>query len=126
MKSNLIRLALIPATLLACAAAVQAAEVTVSAPESPMLRLAVGKLDAALRQQGHVLKGTAPSARDPDPVIIELAATLERDSATAMRVERSLLLGIAHTGGGTGHRGCQGAADSRRAFDPVNRFAMGT
>ena len=56
MKFNLIRLALLPATLLACAATLQAAEVTVSAPDSPMLRFALGKLEAALQQQGGHLE----------------------------------------------------------------------
>ena len=69
MRSNLIRLALLPAALLACATTLQAAEVTVSAPDSPMLRFALGKLDAALRQQGDVLKRTASSASDPAPGI---------------------------------------------------------
>ena len=66
---SIIRLALIPAALLAFAATLQAAEVTVSAPDSPMLRFALGKLDAALRQQGDVLKRTASSASAPAPGI---------------------------------------------------------
>jgi hypothetical protein len=52
MKSDLLLLALLPATLLACTATLQAAEVTVSAPDSPMLHFALGKLEAALQQQG--------------------------------------------------------------------------
>lgn len=48
----LIRLALLPTMLLACAAMLQAAEVSVSVPESPMLRFALGKLEATLQEQG--------------------------------------------------------------------------
>lgn len=55
MKSNLIRRMLLPVALYACAAALQAAEVTVIAPDSPMLRFALGKLEAALQQQGDGL-----------------------------------------------------------------------
>jgi hypothetical protein len=64
MKFNLIRFALLPVTLLACAATLQAAEVTVSAPDSPMLRFAQGKLEAALRQQGDALKRTTNQSPD--------------------------------------------------------------
>jgi len=56
MKSNLTRLTLLPVALFACAAALQAAEVTVMAPHSPMLRFALGKLEAALQRQAGALK----------------------------------------------------------------------
>jgi len=95
MKSSLIRLALIPATLLACGATLQAAEVTVSAPGSPMVRFALGKLDAALRQQGHVLKRTASSAPDPDSgiaVTVDPAAlaTIGPEGFRRLRVSQGL------------------------------------
>jgi hypothetical protein len=69
MKLSLIRFALLPVTLLACAATLKAAEVTVSAPDSPMLRFALGKLEAALQQKGDSLKRTADPAPDPAPGI---------------------------------------------------------
>jgi hypothetical protein len=55
--------------MLACAATLHAADVTVSAPESPMVRFALGRLDAALRQQGHVLRRIPSSAPGPAPWI---------------------------------------------------------
>ena len=62
MKSNLIRLRLLPVALFACVAALQAAEVTVIAPDSPMLRFALGKLEAALQRQADTLKRTTNQA----------------------------------------------------------------
>jgi hypothetical protein len=62
MKLKLIRLVFLPTTLLACAAMLQAAEVTVSAPDSPMLRFALGKLEAALTQHTGTLKRTTNEA----------------------------------------------------------------
>lgn len=56
MKPNLIRLALLPVALFAFTAALQAAEVTVISPHSPLLRFALGKLDAALQRQAGALK----------------------------------------------------------------------
>lgn len=58
MKFKLIRLALLPFVLLAGNSLLQAAEVTVSSAEPPMLRFALGKLEAALKQQAHTLKRT--------------------------------------------------------------------
>ncbi|MHB9006420.1 MAG: hypothetical protein ACYDC1_05770, partial [Limisphaerales bacterium] len=62
MKSSLLRLTLLPVALWACAAALQAAEVTVRAPDSPMLRFALGKLEAALQRQAGTLKRTMNQA----------------------------------------------------------------
>lgn len=59
MKSNLPRLALLSATLLVWTARLLAAEVTVAAPDSPVLRYALGKLEAALQRQSAALKRTA-------------------------------------------------------------------
>jgi hypothetical protein len=90
MKSNLIRLALLSALLLACAAPLEASEITVSEPDSPMLRFALGKLEAALRQQGGGLNRTSivdyvKAGRAPEGIMspIELAAELKQDCATA-------------------------------------------
>jgi hypothetical protein len=70
MKFNVLRLALLPAMLLACAATLQAAEVTVSSPDSPMLRFALGKLEAALQGQADTLKRTINQAPDQGAEIV--------------------------------------------------------
>ncbi len=95
MKFNLIRLALLPATLLACAATLKAAEVSVSAPDSPMLRFALGKLDAALQQQGDSLRRTAHPAPDPTPGIAVTVdptalATIGPDGFQRVKARRGL------------------------------------
>jgi len=64
---NLIRLAMLPVMLLACAATLQAADVTVSAPDSPMLRFALGRLESALQAQGDALTHRAHPAEGPAP-----------------------------------------------------------
>lgn len=48
--------------LLLSVAALPAAEVGIAAPDSPMLRFAVGKLEAALQRQGHTAKRTGAQA----------------------------------------------------------------
>jgi len=80
MKSNLIRLTLLPVGLFACAAALQAAEVTVIAPDSLMLHFALGKLKAALQRQAGTLKWT----RNPAPgqraqIVVTVDQTLMTD-----------------------------------------------
>jgi hypothetical protein len=63
MKSLPTSLKELTAALLLCSASLPAAEVTVSAPDSPMLRYALGKLEAALQRQGHTMKqATTPTA----------------------------------------------------------------
>jgi hypothetical protein len=64
MKAKFIRLVGLPAVLLACAATTHAVEVSVSAPDSPTLRFALGKLEAALREKGDTLKRTMNQAPD--------------------------------------------------------------
>ena len=44
--------------LLLCGASLQAVEITATAPDSPLLRFALGKLEAALQRQGVTLKRT--------------------------------------------------------------------
>ena len=56
MKSVLIRFTLLPVALLACTGALESAEVTVAAPDSPMLRFAMGKLNSALQRHAGTLK----------------------------------------------------------------------
>ncbi len=58
LKSHLVRVTLLPVALFACTAALRAAEVTVVAPDSPMLRFALGKLESALQRQSATLKKT--------------------------------------------------------------------
>ena len=70
MKSRLVRLALLPAALLACAAALPAADVMVAAPDSPLLRFALGKLEAALQRQGDNLKRPVAQAPDEGAAIV--------------------------------------------------------
>lgn len=62
MKSNLIRLPLPLVVLLACAMSLPAAEITVTAPNSPLLHFALGKLEAALQPRGDTLKRVATPA----------------------------------------------------------------
>jgi hypothetical protein len=80
VKSNLIRLALLPATLLACAATLPAAEVTVSSPDSPMLHFALGKLEAALQRQADTLKRTTNQAPDQGAeIVVTVDSTMMTD-----------------------------------------------
>ncbi|WP_414661158.1 beta-N-acetylhexosaminidase family protein [Horticoccus sp. 23ND18S-11] len=66
----LVRLALLPVALLACAGALHAAEVTIVAPDSPLLRFAVGKLESALQRQGDTLKRKPAEAPDQGAAIV--------------------------------------------------------
>ncbi len=70
MKHNLLRYALLPALLVICAATVNAAEVTVSAPDSPVLRFAMGKLESALLGKGDTLKRMTNQASVDDAKIV--------------------------------------------------------
>lgn len=95
MNPKLIHLALLPAALFACEVTLQAGEVTVSAPDSPMVRFALGKLEAALQGQGDGLKRTAQRAGDPAAgiaVSIEPAAlaTTGREGFQRVRVGQGL------------------------------------
>ena len=74
MKSNLIRLMLLPVALFACASALQAAEVKVTAPDSPMLRFALGKLESALQQRGDATKRLPPDGASAQPDIVVLTS----------------------------------------------------
>jgi hypothetical protein len=59
MKRNLLQRShplLVIALLGVCISTLPAAEVTIAAPDSPMLRFALGKLAAALQQRGDSLK----------------------------------------------------------------------
>ena len=69
MKSNFIRIALL-VTLLACVATLRAAEVTVAAPDSPMLSFALGKLETALQRQSDTLNRITNQASDQGAEIV--------------------------------------------------------
>ncbi len=93
-----IRLTWLPVALCACAATLQAAEVIVTAPDSPMLRFALGKLEAALRQQGDVLKHTAHPRPGPAPgiaVTVDPAALSATGPDGFRRIRSRGVLGIA-------------------------------
>lgn len=62
MKFGLIHRLLIQLVLLACATSLQSAEITISSPDSPLLRFAMGKLETALSKQGDTLKRIMNSA----------------------------------------------------------------
>jgi hypothetical protein len=70
VKSNLIRFVLLPLAMMGAAAALNAAEVTVAAPDSPVLRFALGKLDAAFQRQSIVVKRQAIGRADGSAAIV--------------------------------------------------------
>jgi len=74
MKANLLRLMLLPVPLFACASALQAAEVKVAAPNSPMLRFALSKLESALQQRGDATKRLPPDGVSAQPDIVVLTS----------------------------------------------------
>lgn len=81
MKDTIKRFSLFSIALLACAVALHAAEeITISAPDSPMLSYALDKLDAALKQQAAILKRTPHPSPDPVPGInVNVDPTLEME-----------------------------------------------
>jgi hypothetical protein len=58
--------------LLACAATLEAAEITIGAPDLPMLRFARGKLEAALQRQADTLKWRVNQAPDQGAEIVAI------------------------------------------------------
>jgi hypothetical protein len=86
---------LLPVALFASALALQAAQVTLSAPDSPRLRFALGKLEAALQQQGDVLKHSVQPGPGPAPGIAltvdpTALATIGPDGFQRARARRGL------------------------------------
>ncbi len=101
MKSILIRVTLLPVALFACAATLQAAEVTVSAPDSPMLRFALGKLEAALQGQADTLKRTTNQAPDQSAeIVVTVDPTMMTDIGAEGFRRVSSRHGLKITGGG--------------------------
>ena len=121
----MLRLALLPATLLACTATLQGAEVTVSAPESAMLRFALGKLEAALLQHGDSLTQTPHPAPGP---ALGISVTVDRGAATALgpdgfkrtRVRRGLKVTASEERGAM--YGLLDVAQELRLGTPLNRM----
>jgi hypothetical protein len=129
MKFNLIRLAVLPVTLLACAATLHAAEVTVAAPDSPMLRFALGKLEAALQGQGDTLKRATNQAPDQAAKIVvsvDPAMTSDLGAEGFRRV--SSRQGLKITGGGErgAMYGVLDAAEQTRLGTPLSKIKDGT
>jgi hypothetical protein len=80
MKSKRIRLTLLLLTLLACAAALHAAEVAVIAPDSPMLRFALDKLEAACRRHAGTLRRTGyPAPGQSAEIVVAVDPALMTD-----------------------------------------------
>ena len=84
MKHLLSRLLALTAALLLSGALLPAAEVTVTAPDSPLLRFAQGKLAAALQQRGDTLKRVAHSGPNQTP---DLSVTFERGATDGLGAE---------------------------------------
>lgn len=104
MKSTPLRLPLSLVVLLACAMSVTAAEVTVTAPDSPLLRFALGKLEAALQPRGDTLKRVANSGQNQTP---NLSITFSAATADGIGPEgfRQARQGTGRTITGGGERG---------------------
>ena len=128
MKFNLIRFALLPATLLACVVTLQAAEITVSAPDSPTLRFALGKLEAALQQRGDTMKRVEKLAPDQSAeivVAVDPAMTTDLGAEGFRRV--SSRQGLKITGGERGAMyGVLDVAEQIRTGTPWNKIKGST
>lgn len=72
------------AALLLCGASLPAAEVTITAPDSPMLRFAECKLEAALQQRGDTLKRVSNPAPGQTAM---LSVTIDPAAAGGVRPE---------------------------------------
>ena len=70
--------------LLAGATTLEAAEITICAPDLPMIRFARGKLEAALERQADTLKWTVNQAPDPGA---EIVATVDPTLMTDLGAE---------------------------------------
>jgi hypothetical protein len=100
MKHFISRFKVLTAALLLCGASLTAAEVTVSSPDSPMLRFALGKLEAALQQQGDTLRRiTSQSPGPAAKIVVTVDTTTTTDiGADGFRRESSRQ-GLRITGG---------------------------
>jgi hypothetical protein len=124
MKHILSHFKVLTAAFLLCGASVQAAEVTVSAPDSPMLRFALGKLETAVQQQGDLLKRTADSAAQ---IVVAVDTNLTAVGAEGFQRIKSRQ-GLRITGGGErgAMYGVLDAAEQIRTGTPWNRLKDST
>jgi hypothetical protein len=128
MKSNLTRLTLLLAAPLACATTLHAAEITVAAPDSPMFRYVVGKLDAALQQRGDTLKRIGNSASDSGAqIVVAVDTNLTGVGAEGFRRIKSRQ-GLRITGGGErgAMYGVLDVAEQIRTGTPWNKLKDST
>jgi hypothetical protein len=88
MITNLTRFTRISALLLAFSAMLHAAEVTVLAPDSTMVRHALGKLEAALQQQSDTLKIVKSSESAPNAQIVVAVDPALQDALGAEGFQR--------------------------------------
>ncbi len=89
------------AALLLCGASLPAAEITITAPDSPLLRFALGKLEAALQVQGDTLKRTTNQAPDQGAeIVVTVDPTLMTDIGAEGFRRVSSRRGLKITGGG--------------------------
>jgi hypothetical protein len=129
MKSNLIRLPLPLVVLLACAMSVTAAEVTVTAPDSPLLRFALGKLEAALQPRGDTLMRVANPGPNQTP---NLSVTFSAGTANGIGPEgfSQAPRGAGRTITGGGERGAMygvlDVAEQIRQGTPWNKIEART
>jgi hypothetical protein len=91
MNTNYLPRPLLLVAGFACAATLQAAQVAVTAPDSPQLDFALGQLEAALHQQGDTLKrmGDHASGQAPQIAVAIDAARMTDLGAEGFRAVRS-------------------------------------
>jgi hypothetical protein len=120
-----VRLALLSVAMLGCAATLGAAEIAVAAPESPMLRFALDKLEAALQRQAHTLKRTpSPAPGQPAAIVVAVDPAMVKDlGADGFRRVRSAP-GVHITGGSErgAMYGVLDAAEQIRQGTPWNKI----
>jgi len=110
----------IAAAVLLCGAPLRAAEVTVVAPDSPMLRFALGKLEAALQQRGDNLKRWSQPSPGQGPM---LRVAIESGEAGGLGTE-GFRLNRSRKGLGISGGGERGAMYG--VLDVVEQIRLGT
>ncbi len=129
MKHLLSPLKNLVAALLLGGAALPAAEVTVTAPDSPMLRFALGKLEAALQRQGHTVKQTSiqtPAGATAINVTVDPAELPTLGSDGFRRADRSAGMKISAGAASGAMYGVLDAAEQIRLGTPWNKIAPRT
>lgn len=97
LKSDLLRRIVFQVVLLTFATTLKSAEITISAPDSPQLRFAIGKLETAFQQQGETLKRIENRASDQVAEIvinIDPAALIEvgKEGFRTVRSDQGLII----------------------------------